>query len=347
MTIQQQPESLNLSGNVPDFILTGVTDMVSFKLYQDATLLLDEQYYPDTDGRIRIKMADLISQQLFIQVPDYAQTVFHQPQAHGAFTAEIDEDPLNFTVVKGFLQRPPFDVPHFLQHNWLTTAPYIKAVKFHDPEWLTCYPVSSVVVRIRATFPDATTQTVTYATLEANKVQSINVNPGLIIGLFTQEPAKWEIYTEASGQQRQSTRTYLYGTGCDQHDDLFVFENRLGGIDTIRFTGTATRNDSSLFENARFDEYVVDFFAAPELSVQKNTGPLGTRLQLNHALDFFRSLRKHHLTHGFIAGIYLDKPVLESTKGELNSFTFDFSYSDFKIAYPEIAIPPQLLDLPD
>lgn len=348
MTITQQPDAINLSGNIPDFIIDDVVDYVLFRLYQGGTQIVDERYYPDTDGRVRVKVYDLISMLLYTEVPDYSQTVFHQSYAYDTFTADVDSEIIDFVVVKGFLQRSDFDVEQFLRFNWLTTQPINKPVKFHDPEWLTCFPLEAVSVRVQATFADDTTQAITYALLEANKVQSINLNPGLIIGQFSQEPVKWEVYTEALGQLRQYIQTYRYIQFCDEYDDLFVFENRLGGIDTVRFVGTSTHSDSTIFENARFDEYVVDFFAEPELSVQKNTGSLATRLERDHALDFFRSMRKHHLTRGFIAGIYLDdKPALESTKGVLNSYTFSFSYSDFKTAYPEIAIPPQLLELPE
>jgi len=349
MTITQQPSAVNLSGNLADFILDDVAAPVTFKLYQGATQVLDELYHPDVNGRIQIKFRELVDMLLYAEVPDYSQTVYHQQYAYSEFTANIaEEDPIVFTVVKGFLQRADFDVDQFVSFNWLTTQPTNKAVKFHDPEWLTCYPLEAVNVRIRATFSNGTTQTITYATLEANKVQSINLNPGLIIGQFSAEPVKWDVYTEASGQQRQYIQTYRYSTVCDEYDDLFIFQNRLGGIDTIRFIGTATRADSTLFENARFDEYVVDFFAEPELAMQKSTGSLATRAELDHALDFFRSMRKHHLTRGYIAGIYIaEKPALESTKGLLNNYRFGFSYSDFKIAYPEIATPPQLLELPE
>lgn len=348
MTITQQPAEINLSGNVPDFIIDDVVDFVAFRLYQGANQILNEQYYPDADGIVRVKVSNLISLLLYPEVPDYSQPVYHQEHAYSTFTAEIDTDSVEFIVVKGFLQRTDFDVEQFLRFNWLTTQPTIKPVKFHDPEWLTCYPLEVLAVRIRATFATGTTQTITYASLEPNKVQSINLNPGMVIGKFPQEPVKWEVYTEASGQPRQYTQTYRYSEVCDEFDDLFVFENRLGGIDTIRFVGISSRSDSTLFENARFDEYVVDFLAEPELAIEKNTGPIATRLEMNHALDFFRSIRKHHLTRGYIAGIYLgEKPILESTSGALNSYTFNFSYSDFKVAYPEIAIPPQLLELPE
>lgn len=349
MTITQQPDALSLSGNIRDFIIEEVAAAIPFKLYHGSSLILDELYYPDNNGIVRVKLSDLVSMMLYSSIPDYSQTVYHQSAAYGQFSVEIDEEnPINFTVVKGFLQRADFDVEQFLRFNWLTTQPTNKAVKFHDPEWLTCYPVEAVDVRIRATFADATTQIITYATLEADKVQSINLNPGLIIGLFSNEPIKWEVYTEASSQQRQYIQTYRNSTQCDEYDDLFIFQNRLGGIDTIRFTGTATRADSTQFENARFDEYVLDFFAEPELAMQKSTGSLATRAELDHALDFFRSMRKFHLARGYIAGIYIaEKPALESTKGLLNNYRFGFSYSDFKVAYPEIATPPQLLELPE
>jgi len=348
MVITQRPSNLNFSGNVPDIILDDVTEAVSFKLLRGNELILEEEYLPDVSGRARIRISKLIDLLLYTEVPDYSSTIYHQTNAYGSFRAEIDAETIEFVVIKGFLQRLDFDVDHFLTYNWLTTQPTEKTVKFHDPEWLTCYPRQTVSVRIRATFASGSTQTVTYGTLQANKVQSINLNPGIVLGLFSQEPVQWEVFTEASGQQRQYIQTYRYSLTCDEYDDLFVFENRLGGVDTIRFTGTSSRIDSTLFENARFDDFVVDFFAEPELTVEKNTGPIATKAELNHALDFFRSVRKHHLTRGFLAGIYLsDKPTLESTKGTLNSYTFNYSYSDFKVAYPEIAIPPKFLELPE
>lgn len=347
MTIVQQPSALNLSGNLPDFILEDVSPSVTFQLFRGADQVLNEVYYPDSKGRVRVKLSDLINQMLDVAVPDFLPVVFHQENAYADFSVVIDSgDPIPFRVIKGFLQRAPFDVDQFLSFNWLTTQPITKLVKFHDPEWLTCYPTEHADVLIRATFANGSKQTITYTTLEPNKVQSINLNPGTVIGLFDEEPIRWEVFTIASGQQRQYVQTYRYEQHCDEHEDIFVFENRLGGVDTIRFIGRAERRDSTLFEFARFDEFTSDYFGEPDLTVNKNTGPLTTVDQRNHALDFFRALRKHHLVAGFIAGIYMDAPTLTSVSGQINTFEFDFKYSDFKIAYPEIATPPQLLELP-
>ena len=48
MNIIQQPDSLCFSGNVEDFILTGITGNVHFKLQVDNTIVIDEIY---TRGR--------------------------------------------------------------------------------------------------------------------------------------------------------------------------------------------------------------------------------------------------------------------------------------------------------
>lgn len=349
MTITQQPSALNLSGNLPDILLSDVTLPVSFVLSRGASLLLSEMYYPDTAGKVRIRLSDLIHQHLHAVVPDFTQTVYHQDTAYADYTATVNsEPPINFRVVKGFLQRGDFDVNQFLSYNWMTTQPTSKTVKFHDPEWLTCYPLEPVDVKIRATFPDGTNATVTYATLETNKVQSVQLNPGIIIGLFATEPLHWDIYTESAGQLRHYAQRYRYSEQCDAHDDVFVFENRLGGVDSIRFVGVKVDDNSAQFENARFDELVFDYFAEAELAMQKNTGLLATTVARSHALDFLRSVRKHHLNRGFITSIYLtEKPSTDIIDGQLNSFTFTYAYSDFKVAYPEIATPPALIELPE
>lgn len=346
MVIVQQPAPINYSGNLPDFLLEAVTETVVFQLSLNGTPIIGERYSADNEGKLRIRLSDTIHRLLHTELPDYNATVYVQENAYSSFTADINGNQYPFNVLKGFIQRKQFNVPFFLKFNWLTAQPKIKKVKFHDPEWLTCLPEEAVTMFVRATFEDDTTQTMTYATLEPGKLQSIKVNPGIIVGLFDEEPIKWEIFTEFGGVLRQYVQTYVYSKECDQYDDLFVFESRIGGIDTIRFTGEAVRSDGTTFENARFDEYTKDYFAEPSLVVNKDTGPIGDRLQLFHALDFFRSSQKHHLYRGYISSIYLLEPEIDNIKGMLRSYQFRFGYSDIKSAYPDWALPPHLLDLP-
>lgn len=346
MVVIQQPGAINYSGNLPDFVLESVSGTTVFQLFRDNAAVLTERYSPDPYGRVRIRLSDTIHRMLHTDLPDYNQTVFIHNDAYVSFVAEIDGNAYPFSVLKGFVQRKPFNVPFFLKFNWLTAQPKIKTVKFHDPEWLTCLPAEDVGVFIRATMEDGSTVTVPYASLQSGKLQSVKLNPGVVIGLFADEPIKWEVYTEFGGERRQYVQTYINSKQCDEYDDLFVFESRIGGVDTIRFTGIAQRSDGTVFENARFDEYTRDYFAEPSLTVTKETGYIGDKLVLFHALDFFRSARKHHVYSGDISSIYLLEPEIVNIKGELRSYSFRFGYSDVKSAYPDWALPPHLLDLP-
>src|SRR5690606_26651543 len=149
MTITQQPDAINFSGNLADILLSEVSGSVPFKMYQDGLQVINELYYPDTNGRVRIRLQELVHNLLYAEIPDYNETVFEQKHCKSDFSVEIDTEQFEFTVVKGFLQRLPFDVEHFLRFNWLTTQPTVKPVKFHDPEWLTCYPLEASALRLR------------------------------------------------------------------------------------------------------------------------------------------------------------------------------------------------------
>ena len=328
-----------MSGNLADIVLTDLLEPVVLLLSVGATTILTETYRPFA-GSVTIKLREIVHNYLEVSIPDYLDTVYHQTPGYATFSVDlisgVSEEEFDFTAIKGFLQRPDFDVELFVRQNWLTFQPRDKRVEFHDPEWLTCYPLENSVVRIEATFADETTSVITYASLEANKLQSVKLQPGEVMGLFPEDPVSYKVWVEVSGQKRQYEQKYIIDTPTNPlFNDVFVFENRFGGVDTIRFTGQKRFNHGADIASALFDEYDLEYYAHPELTVDKNTGFFKSEKQRLFALDFFRSINKYHVFNGRPARILTSDLLLESIPGQLASYSFSFQYSDFKDNMPE------------
>ena len=351
MTITQQPASLNFSGNLPDILVNGLVAPVKVVLSDASGDLLTENYTPFV-GAVRIRLREVIHSLLTIEIPVYEEPVYVQADGYREFTVSLsvgvdgspgfESESISFTVIKGFLQRQPFDVDLFVRQNWLTFQPRVKRVEFHDPEWLTCFPLEASQVCIEGVYADGSVSTVTYASLAIGKLQSVNVQPGEVIGLFAAGLVGYRVWVEAAGQIRQYKQEYILVPSADRFfNDVFVFENRLGGLDAVRFAGQKKFDHGAETESALIDEYSLEYFGAPDLTIEKNTGFFRSEPDRLFALDFFRSVNRYHVLGGRPARILVSNQNLENIPGQLANYSFSFKYSDNKDALPEYGTPGQ------
>ncbi|MFD2962762.1 MULTISPECIES: hypothetical protein [Olivibacter] len=241
-----------------------------------------------------------------------------------------------FSVIKGYLQRQPFNLDYFLKSNWLTQQPRTKILKLQDPEWLNCYTPVACSVKVQATYDDDTMQRYDLVELDAEKYYSIDVRPGRIASMSVKKLVAYEVWTEAGGIQTRYKQAYWITDQYYDYYDVFLFENRFGGIDSIVFTGQLTRRDSIVVESAVFDEETFDYFVDPDLTIEKHTGYFLSPQHRNHALDFLRSKQKYHIVGGKPVRISVSATQYESIDGQLNSFPFTFRYSDVKDNIPNL-----------
>ena len=150
MTILQKPETINLSGNLVDFILSS-SSAVSFVLKQDTRVLFEGNYTPNDNQRIEIDVKDIIEADLKVVFSDSSEP-YEQPELAKTYTAEIAEQTHTFTVVKAGVDRLATSAANFLKANWLTWQPQVKKVTYYLPESLTFYSVEESVVKVKAYF---------------------------------------------------------------------------------------------------------------------------------------------------------------------------------------------------
>ncbi|MFV0376920.1 MAG: hypothetical protein ACK5JD_06400 [Mangrovibacterium sp.] len=324
-TILQIPSDLELAGNIPDILLSSAA-AVNFKIIESGLTILEENYDPDANNTIKIRLRDLLPSLLVVSIPD--TDVFEQTGACKTFSFVIDGASTSHTVIAGGVNAS-VDASVFLKANWLTWQLQQKKVKYTDPDWLAYYAAEAVDVKLKAYFKDAEPETITLAALGAGKLYSLNVNFQYLSGLFASgQPVYFDIWTEDTTAVRLSfVQRYVLFNDFFEHDDLFVFANSLGGIDTIRFTGKKSEENKFDISSALFDEDTTDYDVEFDQVFSKNTGYFSDLREKAWINEFFHSSRRYSIDDGNLKRITISDPQAKVVHGEEDSYYYEFKFA--------------------
>lgn len=320
MNIIQQPSTYNFAGNIADIVLTGESS-VTFSI----PLLLEEVYYPDADGRITIPLRAFFEAHLHAagvdEIPDEGSPLT-------AYTYYINgAEAGNFYVLPGGVAAQSIDTPLFLKSNFLTWQPQTRRVSYHEPQWLRYVAIHVCTAKVKGYFASGDPVTVTLKEMTAGRLYCLDMNYGRIRGLFEKQPVYYDVWIESDDGRLSFVQRYVLREEDSDSADYFVFENSLGGYDTIRFTGDRKEVGESESRNAVFDgdtfEYGIDYGK----SWTKYTGYLPNERVRTWVLEFFSSCRRYHLADSSLERIYVSKPKLEATAGEASGYEFSFAYT--------------------
>lgn len=318
--ILQQPSTYNFAGNIADIVLTGESS-VTFSI----PLLLEEVYYPDADGRITIPL------RAFFEAHLHAAGVDEIPDEGSPLTEYIyyinGAEAGNFYVLPGGVAAQSIDTPLFLKSNFLTWQPQTRRVSYHEPQWLRYVAIHVCTAKVKGYFASGDPVTVTLKEMTAGRLYCLDMNYGRIRGLFEKQPVYYDVWVESDDGRLSFVQRYVLREEDSDSADYFVFENSLGGYDTIRFTGDRKEVGESESRNAVFDgdtfEYGIDYGK----SWTKYTGYLPNERVRTWVLEFFSSCRRYHLADSSLERIYVSKPKLEATAGEASGYEFSFAYT--------------------
>lgn len=227
MNIIQQPDVLSFAGNVSDFVIEGVSKTLTFKLYVDETVIVNEVYVAE-GGMVRVVMKDIVDCFLAVSVPSSDSDYIIQSLAVKKFKAEIGETVIEFTVVKGGISNVAESSAVFLKTQWLTLQPQEKRILMYQPEYLSYYASVAGSVKITAYFVDGTANE-TLLSLEAGKLYTIDVSYLKISAKFEQTVGCYDIWVEnEDGQRLTYVQRYILNIS-NTETNIYLFENTLGG----------------------------------------------------------------------------------------------------------------------
>ena len=348
-TVLQFPDSLSLAGNIKDIILSSAIS-VNFKIKEGAVIILEENYDPDVDNTITIRLRDILPSLLKSVIP--TSNVFEQTEAYKTFTFEVDAVPTNCVVVSGGVDAS-IDALTFLKANWLSWQPQQKKVKYTDPEWISYFATEAVTVKLKAYFTDDPAETINLTSLAANKFYSLNVMFQYLSGLFTTaQPVYFDIWTEdATFVQLSFIQRYVLMADYFEFDDLFVFENTLGGVDTVRLTGNKEENNQFDISSVLIDEDTTDYDVEYNQVFLKNTGYFSSARERSWLNEFLNSIRRYFVTPDGLKSVTISKPEAKVDPSDSASFNYEFNFALSRqtkfLNFPRVDELPDVVEIID
>lgn len=366
MAIIQQPDALSLSGNLKKFIVSS-GETVSFILKDGSTVLLDATYEPGADGRVTIDVQDIIEARLSFLITH--ESFYQQLNVVKTFTAIIDGTEYTFRAIRAGVANLSDTPGNLLKGNFLTWQPTSKPVTYYSPEWLTYYAVEACTIKLKATFPDNTVQNFTLGACEAGKAFTCNVQYAVVAGLLGQVyPSYYEVWAEKTGGTRLTyIQRYMYSEPKSEQEQWFLFENSLGGIDTLRAYGDTDFEGDHEHKIASIDGVSSEYRIDTQRFYTKNTGYLD-EYERRWLLDFFPSRTKSVFFNSAFRKIVVSESDVKYAASDLpSSYNFKYRFADDSAALlnlirnedaipadivipdidsPDFSLPPRLSEYP-
>lgn len=326
MAILQKPETLSLLGNMKQFIISSGSD-VSFQLYDDEELIVEEKYTPNKQGRVTIDIKQLVQSRLSFTLS--SDSIYIQPNIAKIFRAEVDGSSITFKVLRGGIANLADTSSNWLAANFLTWQPTMKAVTYHSPEWLTYYATKACELKLKAHFDDGTDQTVIIGSLSADQAYTANLQYSFIAGLLGHKyPTHYEVWVEATGERLTYIQGYHYSQPKSEFEQWFLFENSLGGIDTIRASGDTDFDAQHEHKISIIDGVSTEFAVDTIRNYIQNTGSLD-EYERKWLSDFFPSVKKYLFHSSALRPIVLTESDVKYSTADLpSSFSFSFRFAD-------------------
>ena len=337
--IIQQPDALSFSGNLKKFILSASSPIL-FSLKMGQSIILTSTYYPGINSLIEIDLREIVERLLSVNLPITGTSVTLQENGVADFTATIEMVPVVFRVIKAGVESLQELACNFVDDHFLTWQMQEKTTLQSQPEWLTLYATASRVVKATAyyfSFPSVgevssviQSETVTMATLPQGSMQSVEVSWSAINQLITaQNHVAWDVWFEDDLGSRLSYIQRFRLRNATSQENLFIWVNTLGGIDSVSFNGFCEHDRklehilSELYDNT-LQEYQTD----KKAEIKQSTGYL-TLLQSRWIEDLFYSKKRYKvLPDGSVKAIVIvSSKVVNSTEDDVFDFEFSYRYS--------------------
>jgi len=326
--LNSYPNSFCLAGNIQPIVVESSSPIV-FKLFKGDVLLLDESYTPDAFGQIEIDIRDVVYNSLSFNFPN--ANIYQQSNVSAVYSLHVDNIVKTFTAVKATVRSFVGDASNFLSSHFLTFQPQAKRTLYSQLEYITYYAVQQCSLVCRY-LDNNVVKIINLASFEAGKVYTVNVSYAHIASLIAPAvaPNFFDIYVFTTEKISYTQRYYLYDNSL--FDDHFLFENTLGGLDSVVLSGMTDKSYSAEFKTANYGRLNRQLPAEDKYVFSKNYGYL-TSYELKWLYDLYSTKsqnKKYVITEGQLSEIVISSLDLsDKTNDDLKSFKIDYTLSDY------------------
>lgn len=370
MTFIQKPDNLCLSRNIPRVIVSS-EDVFSFELKKGEDVLFSASYTPDKNNRAEIDIREIVHTSLSFTLKEQT-TSYVQSNLVADFTISLNSGELtaSFRAIRAGVDRSSVDAAIFLKANFLTWQPQVKKVTYSTPEYLTFYAVSDCVVRLKAYFnegEETTSEEIELYNASAGSAYTLLMEYAVIAAKFDSRfPSFYDVWVEDTvGARLTYVQRYVASDILSEREHWILFENSLGGIDTIRAYGQCDFTADHTHNIAVIDEVSTEYSVDTERIFEKSTGFL-TPQERTWLLDFLPSAQKYIFAGNALRPIVVTEDNTAYSEEDLPSeYTFSYKYADatpllnitraeelpevLDIKVPDFgsfSIPPRLIEFP-
>lgn len=350
ITIVSQPQELNYTLSLPRLRYKSDKASTTVTLYRDTTKILEEKYFPfDAETPIELDFDTVIDGLQSIDYPRTEEIITHANAVGSYKIAVADADgskEVSFTAMKGFYYSQPIDLEMFFSTSWLNVISSRRLVRSYQPVHLTAFARQKINIKVTAIFEDQTTQTFSFGTMVAGKVQTVDVSPYLVQQQSAKKIVEYSVAgTDDSNKLNMPSLRYVIVPIDTYSDDYFIFLNRFGGWESVALTGQKTNSYKNVPSVGLFDKRSVKYADERTRTVKKNTGYIIGHADRVLTIEMINSDQCYHVLDGAARLVNFKEPTVDLTDGSLNAVDLEFTYSDPLLANPRIEQQPNYLTI--
>ncbi len=339
------------AGNLPDLDFIGIDpeDGMTLKLqFNDAagtTTLLDEIIFPDQDEKATIKIREVVESALYHEVPN--NDTFLQKYALRTLVLFVDGTTTYvWRIIKGGLFIPEntygtFDYTTFVVTNSLSWMPAERNVKYREPNYFNYLNLYTGGAQLFAKYywidGNGVTQNSEKAlyTCASVGIYTMDITYHKLITIIESDKSVFaiEVFMKYAGNRITNIHRLMLINDFDEYDDVFTFNNSLGGYESIRFTGLLEeKEEHETLSYLMHNKKTIEYENKPKRTIRKFTGYFDTEAQRKWLREFFTASFRHHIRFAdasFISErIVLINQKAESSRYNPNAYEFEFKYAN-------------------
>ncbi len=336
MEFIQKPDTLTFAATMPNFIVSGVTEKASVKLLMGSEELVNETMF-NSDAGLVIDVKDIVNEALSVQIP--TSPIFCQNRALGLFTLEVssEDDSLSysFNAIRGGYEGISIPSEYNAMTVLYTFQPATKIITTDSPEWLTFFVcLRYLAVRFRYYFSDGSLRATAYIedfysgtpglyTIDCSYAKAHELS--IPVGGIGYAYYDVDLVSLSNGiaYPASPTQRYLVTQATDSHK-YYLFENTLGGIDTLICTGDLAKRVSYSADITENNNEMFDTANSHSLTFEQVVGVFSSDIELMWFRDFILSSQRYEVKDGNPYKIIIEDTDTEISlaNADIVSFTF-------------------------